>query len=242
MGWVWFDDKFTEHPKILRAGPVASWLFVRCVSWANRHLTDGFVPAEAIVSMHGRQSTKTLVDVGLLEIADGGYRIHDYLAYQRSRAEAEQQRVLASAGGKARALSGRRVLGRFAPAETPVGHQQDAGASAGPSTNGNASERLAQNQRKDQRTAGIATSDGTSDHQPTPTPTPTIGTTVRATHVPLATASASKDESEVERLARLETTVSDPGVRESLRRRRERLAAQDSSLQQRRAADTSTPW
>lgn len=214
MGWVWLDDKFPDHPKLLKAGPVAAWLFVRTICWANQHLTDGFVPFEAIRSMQGMGSTKVLLKVGLFDPADGGVRIHDYLEYQRSRADADRQRELASEGGKKRAASGRRIGGRFAPAGAPAGDQQTAGGDTSGSTSG-----------------VLVSSPAVAPAvvQPTPTPTPTGVRTVpteplaRPAHEEESDPPIPDDETELERLMRLSLEVSDPVVKARLMLKIERL-------------------
>jgi len=42
--WVKLDDGFTEHPKIARVGAVGAWLQIQALCYANRNLTDGFIP------------------------------------------------------------------------------------------------------------------------------------------------------------------------------------------------------
>ena len=88
MAWVRLEDTFCEHPKIepLDDGPFR--LHVRAICYANRNLTDGFVPAVAARAMGGarhKSATKALVDAGLWELARGGYRIHDFLEFQPAR-------------------------------------------------------------------------------------------------------------------------------------------------------------
>jgi len=96
MPWVKLDDKFAEHPKIVEAGPVAGFLYVAGLCYANRHLTNGFVPAAhvtALLPRHGTnpaQLSKRLCAVGLwsetTKKETRGFLIHDYLQFQPSRA------------------------------------------------------------------------------------------------------------------------------------------------------------
>lgn len=90
MAWVKLDDQFTDHPKIVAAGPQAGWLHVCAMCYASRYLTDGFIPINVIPRLMTGNTTKlveTLVAVGLWETAEGGYQIHDYLEYNPSRAD-----------------------------------------------------------------------------------------------------------------------------------------------------------
>lgn len=88
MAWVRIDDSFPDHPKAVQAGPVACWLYVCGIAYANRFLTDGFIPKRQIwrliESDDADQLAAALVDAGLWEETDGGYQIHDYLEYQPS--------------------------------------------------------------------------------------------------------------------------------------------------------------
>ncbi len=118
MTWVRLDDHFDEHPKLAAAGPFGIALFVVSIAYCNRNLTDGFVPRSAMATMFHNQWVTAdqklwtagmtcgmhgddldllviaghLVDVGLLEEATGGFRIHDYGDYQPSKDEVLQQR------------------------------------------------------------------------------------------------------------------------------------------------------
>jgi hypothetical protein len=84
--WVRLADDFYDHPKVLAAGPLAGWLWIAGIAYANRYLTDGYLPSAAVRRLTDlddpfRLAAK-LVDVGLWELADGGYGIHDYATYQ----------------------------------------------------------------------------------------------------------------------------------------------------------------
>ena len=83
MSWVRIDDRAPEHRKQLAAGPIACWLWVCGLAYANRQTAhDGIIPSAALpmlgaipnVSRHAAR----LVDVGLWDAIDDGYRIHDY--------------------------------------------------------------------------------------------------------------------------------------------------------------------
>lgn len=101
------DDQFTEHPKVVEAGPLAAWLYVCGLTYCARQLTDGFIPAAQLPRLTSGPVGKLaarLVAVGLWEPADGGYRVHDYLDYQPSRDEVEEARQQVSS---ARSAAGR---------------------------------------------------------------------------------------------------------------------------------------
>jgi len=104
MTWVLVDDKVRNHPKVLAAGPLAAWQWVAGLGYASEFLTDGFIPKAALRALVPNQPHKTtlrlaevLVDVGLWERADGGYRIHDYHDYQPTAARVREKRDAAKA-------------------------------------------------------------------------------------------------------------------------------------------------
>lgn len=96
MAWVKLDDGFPDHPKVAQAGDLAAWLYVCGLTYSNRLLTDGFIPESVVPRLTGLKGpvslAKRLVNAGLWERAEGGYRIHDYLEYQPSADKAAQER------------------------------------------------------------------------------------------------------------------------------------------------------
>ena len=105
MAWVRLDDQFTDHPKVVAAGPLAAWLYVCGLTYCARHLTDGLIPVAQVRQMAASGAGKlaaALVAVGLWEEAPGGYRVHDYLEYNPTRAQVlalRQQRAVAGQRG-----------------------------------------------------------------------------------------------------------------------------------------------
>ncbi len=88
MTWVKLDDQFPDHPKVIAAGPQAGWLYICGICYSARYLTDGFVPASVVPRLMNANTTKLierLVAVGLWEVTEDGYHIHDYLAYNPRR-------------------------------------------------------------------------------------------------------------------------------------------------------------
>jgi len=126
MGWVRLEDTFCEHPKVETLADLPFRLHVKAICYANRNLTDGFIPAVAAAAMGGprhKSATNALIAAGLWELARGGFRIHDYLDFQFSRDEVMAMRRSQERAGKVRASTAVRIGGRFAPAE----HQRPAG-------------------------------------------------------------------------------------------------------------------
>ena len=92
MTWVRLDDATPLHPKLLRAGAEAAWLWVAGLAYANRHVTDGAIPVEALPALYPGDEwprakllklAAKLVEVRLWVASEGGgWRIHDYGEYQ----------------------------------------------------------------------------------------------------------------------------------------------------------------
>lgn len=104
MAWVRIDDKFAQHPKLVKAGPLGIALHVAAICYCNQHLTDGFIPKASVagllnfdgIAIHcwsneltggGEDATweivvDDLVSGGLWHTVEGGWLIHDYLEYQ----------------------------------------------------------------------------------------------------------------------------------------------------------------
>lgn len=103
MGWLRLEDTISGHHKMLRAGPTACWLWVCALAYAQRHLTDGFIPDSAVPHLglpwtwKPRYQAGILVREGLLERVDKGYQIHDYHDYNATAEEAAAHRAQVSA-------------------------------------------------------------------------------------------------------------------------------------------------
>lgn len=101
MTWVKLDDTFPDHPKVIAAGPDAAWLYVCALCYASKHLTDGFIPKDAIPRLtnlrHSDRLAQRLVDVEMFEAGEKGWWIHNYEKKQRSKDDVERERALATA-------------------------------------------------------------------------------------------------------------------------------------------------
>lgn len=100
MTWVRLDDGFLDHPKFLKAGPLAGYLAICAIAWSGRNLTDGHIPEEQLprlINLEGlRVKPKDLADklvkIGLWDRTEEGWLVHDFHEYQSSRAEVEERR------------------------------------------------------------------------------------------------------------------------------------------------------
>lgn len=105
MTWAKLDDAFPEHPKIDRLSDGAFRLHVQGICWSCKLLTDGFIPEDRVARLTPRYKASQLKELlvvhpphkhSVWEQVDGGYRIHDFLAFQQSAAKVEEDRLKAA--------------------------------------------------------------------------------------------------------------------------------------------------
>lgn len=103
MSWVRVEDSFPLHPKVLRAGPMAAYLFVAGLCFCQRMATSGLISGSNLAHVapelgHVARLAARLVEVGLWEWAgpDGqDYQVHDWSDYNLTREEVLRRRALA---------------------------------------------------------------------------------------------------------------------------------------------------
>jgi hypothetical protein len=108
MSWFKLDDQFSTHPKVLRAGPDAAWLYICGGCYCAKHLTDGLIPKVAVPTLstlraHARLA-QVLVREELWHDLGEDFEVHDYLVFNPSREHVENERRKA---GERRAKGGR---------------------------------------------------------------------------------------------------------------------------------------
>lgn len=94
MAWARIDDAFDDHPKVLALlehdeGGAAIGLWTLCLAWAHRNTrrrgkTPGLIPGSLprrYLGPQGKQLAVLLVEVGLWDIAEDGWDIHDFAQY-----------------------------------------------------------------------------------------------------------------------------------------------------------------
>lgn len=108
MAWIRVESSVSRNKKFVKAGPAPSWLWLCGLAYCQEGLTDGFIPAEALPYLgvkNARQLAAHLVSAGLWEVAEGGWRVHDYLQHNKSAAEIlgikQDRRASGSSGGRA---------------------------------------------------------------------------------------------------------------------------------------------
>lgn len=124
MSWCKFDDRADGEKMALAAAEVgdsAVAFWFRAVLHCSRNRTDGFVDARLVSRLTHHKRPLDVVDAlvrakvrpdgaGLLTPCDGGWMVHDYLAFNRSREQAEAEDARKEAerrAGRARAQAAR---------------------------------------------------------------------------------------------------------------------------------------
>jgi hypothetical protein len=97
MPWAQFSDEFGDSIEALRAGVEPLGLHLLATVWCSSHLSDGELPA--LVAEHligrckdGEALVAALVNAGLWDRTDDGYRLPFYLRDNRSREQVEADR------------------------------------------------------------------------------------------------------------------------------------------------------
>jgi hypothetical protein len=103
VAWANLDDQFPKHPKIVGLTDGAFRLQVSGICHAAQYLTDGLIQPETVPILMPRYRSRVLdelVDKGLW-IPDGAaYTIHDYLEWNRSKAQVLAERERRSKAGR----------------------------------------------------------------------------------------------------------------------------------------------
>lgn len=111
MSWVRLDDKTFVNPKLGAVSDGAFRLYINALCYAAMNETDGFVPETAIAQLLPAAAAtasrpralataaQSLVDAGCWHPAERattqGWEIHDFLEYNPSHADKEQDRAAA---------------------------------------------------------------------------------------------------------------------------------------------------
>ncbi len=97
MVFAQIDDQMPDHPKLLAAGPMAGWVFVCGICYCARMLTDGFIPTGQVRKLADIDDVTPLVTrlitAGLWEETAGGYRVHDYTAWNPTAEQVKERRA-----------------------------------------------------------------------------------------------------------------------------------------------------
>jgi len=100
------DTGWHNNPKVLRLSDKGMALHAWSISYCDAARSDGFIAQDAWPARFGR-AVKELERASMWERCEGGYYLHDYLDYNRSRAYiddyARAKRKAGRAGGQASA-------------------------------------------------------------------------------------------------------------------------------------------
>jgi hypothetical protein len=146
VSWVKLDDGFPGHPKVdallqdsERDGLAAIGLFALALCRAGHQLTDGDLTERAVRTIAPETADELaaqLVEVGLLEVRENGWYIHDYLDWNPSRetvlarrqTETDRKAAARLKAAEARANKASEDLSRR---DTPRDNRRDSRADSG---------------------------------------------------------------------------------------------------------------
>ena len=120
--WVKVDDKLPSNLKVRSVTVPARWAYIASICYAGANRTDGYIPESALALIDGSPKIAgELVTAGLWETAQGGWSVHDFLVYNRSR-EAQQsvEQKRSKAGSISAAKRQQRVLSPSYSVPDPV--------------------------------------------------------------------------------------------------------------------------
>lgn len=101
MGWIRLDDRFAEHPKILELTDRELRVHVNALCYTARAQDPHITPAALRVLGATARQAGRLVDIGVWDVNDNGWVIHDWQDYQRRDSPArEKQQTWKAKPGK----------------------------------------------------------------------------------------------------------------------------------------------
>jgi hypothetical protein len=98
--YIRVDVLLPGHPKLAGLPRSARWTLVELWCFAGRYHTDGFISDDVWKETGPAADRRKLVDRGLAEKTGGGWQMHDYTGYQRSKGEIEELSARRSESGK----------------------------------------------------------------------------------------------------------------------------------------------
>ncbi len=97
MTWVKTDDSAPQHPKMIRAGAEACWLWQSGLCYSNKNKLNGKIAKDLLPALYiplaakASKLAKKLCDVGLWHDRGDHYEIHDYADYQEQALKEAQE-------------------------------------------------------------------------------------------------------------------------------------------------------
>jgi hypothetical protein len=90
--WLKLDDKFGDHPKVIGLTDRQFRVHMLALLYCARHETDGALPAEWVRARCVKADREALITAGLWEPKQNGWRLHDWLDWNRSAEQAKLER------------------------------------------------------------------------------------------------------------------------------------------------------
>jgi len=87
--YIRVDVRLPRHPKLDGARSSTKWTLIELWLHCGEHLTDGYVRDAVWIAIGTANARRDIVSRGLARRVPGGYEMHDYLDWNRSRAEVE---------------------------------------------------------------------------------------------------------------------------------------------------------
>ena len=103
MPWANLDDQFPKHPKVLPLSDAAFRLHVAGICYCAQYETNGVVSAEMVPLLVPRFKARTLEELVSRRLwmpHAEGHEIHDYLEWNRSKQQIEDERERKRKAGK----------------------------------------------------------------------------------------------------------------------------------------------
>lgn len=116
MAWFKVDDGFWSHPKVMLLSDSAVALWVKAGTYSCQHLTDGHIPTQLLRFLGTEGAAQELVESGLWNDDEQGFRFHDWDDYQETSDAVKQRRE------QARERQRKRRAMRDKPRDTSNGH------------------------------------------------------------------------------------------------------------------------
>ena len=91
-------NEYPRHRKIRTLSDKAFRLHVELIADCNDAQSDGIFTKHEL-NMRGIKTGRELLDAGLVEELEGGYRLHDYLSHQHSKKQIQEYKDKKSGAG-----------------------------------------------------------------------------------------------------------------------------------------------
>lgn len=107
LPWIRLDTHLADHPKFLELVADKAFQAISAyhfsLGYCGKHGTDGYLPKTALPFVHARiADANKLVEVGLWEVAPGGWAVHHWDEFQLSDEASQKRRERAQKGAAAR--------------------------------------------------------------------------------------------------------------------------------------------